>query len=229
MQHPRFRSGEISTAFIEEEYPDGFGGLQPDAQLIKRIMAMAFMAHHKEEKRLGSTRASGDSVVRIDRTNHALSWSSFDSGIEIEFDDGTNAKIASEWSPGETLIHARYNDSELTGKINPMVDGYRIRINGSDEQAIVLSPADAALYALLPEKVAPDTSKLLICPMPGLVLSLMVDVGDVVEEGQSLAIVEAMKMENVLRAAKAGTIKKVHCKEGDSLAVDDIILEFDDE
>ena len=155
-------------------------------------------------------------------------------GINFALTADDSMLLKSDWVPGDTLINAELVTAESNGiafaaKINATIDGYRIRMRGIDTDTLVLSVANAELHDLLPEKQAADTSKYLLCPMPGLLLSLMVAEGDAVEEGQALAIVEAMKMENVLRAEKAGTVKSIRCAQGDSLAVDETILEFGDE
>ena len=230
MQHSRFKSGNINTAFIDDEYPDGFSGVEPDEAAIQKLVATSVLAYVAEQQRLGLGAATAtDVVVRINRVNHPVTYTASASGISMSTSSGESISIESDWTPGDTLITAKLEDDLFTAKINAVIDGYRIRMRGIDTHTLVLSPTDAQLHDLLPEKEPPDTSKFLLCPMPGLVLSIQVAAGDAVEEGQTLAIVEAMKMENVLRSEKTGKIKSVNCKEGDSLAVDDIILEFDDE
>ncbi len=230
MQHHRFRSGNINTAFIEDEYPDGFSGVEPDEAAIEKLVAASVLAYGAEQKRLGlGAKGVNDVVVRINRVNHPVSYTNTENGISMSLATGESVTVESDWSPGDSLLMARLDDQPFTVKLDVVIDGYRVRMRGVDTRTHVLSPADAQLHDLLPQKEPPDTSSLLLCPMPGLVLSIQVAAGDAVEEGQTLAIVEAMKMENVLRSEKTGTIKSVNCKEGDSLAVDDIILEFDDE
>ena len=241
MQHDRFKSGNITTAFIDEEYPEGFNGVEfDDASLLKAI-AISLMAHSVEHNRMAASstptpvsHGSFERVVRINRENHRVMYTANDDGINFALTADDSMLLKSDWVPGDTLINAELVTAESNGiafaaKINATIDGYRIRMRGIDTDTLVLSVANAELHDLLPEKQAADTSKYLLCPMPGLLLSLMVAEGDAVEEGQALAIVEAMKMENVLRAEKAGTVKSIRCAQGDSLAVDETILEFGDE
>jgi len=225
MQHQRFRAGNITTAFIEEEYPDGFNGVPVDDASLLKLIATSILVHSIEQKRLGAVAAPADSierVVRIDRNNHLVKYTPTDKGVDFVLEGDESMQIKTDWVPGNTCLHAKLNGDEFTVKLDPTIDGYRIRMGGIDTQT-----ANAQLHDLLPEKQAADTSKFLLCPMPGLLLSLSVSEGEAVEEGQALAIVEAMKMENVLRAEKAGTVKSINCSEGDSLAVDQTILEFD--
>jgi len=136
-------------------------------------------------------------------------------------------RVTSAWTPGQPLARIDVDGELLVLKVQRVTSGYRIRVRGADLKVSVLSPRMAELALLMPEKAPPDTSKLLLCPMPGLVVRIDVAEGDEVFDGQALAMVEAMKMENVLRAEKKGRIAKVRAKPGDSLAVDDVILEFE--
>ncbi len=241
MQHDRFISGNITTAFIDEEYPDGFNGVEFDDDSVLKVIAVSLLAYSVEHTRMAASStatpvSSGpfERVVRINRENHRVTYTANDEGISFALAGDESMQLKSDWAPGDTLIHgklvtAENNGAAFSAKINATIDGYRIRMGGIDTSTLVLSAAHAELHDLLPEKQAPDTSKYLLCPMPGLLLSLQVAEGDAVEEGQALAIVEAMKMENVLRAEKAGTVKSIRCAEGDSLAVDETIMEFGDE
>ena len=135
-------------------------------------------------------------------------------------------RVESDWTPGTALGRFRAGGVEVALKVDKITGGFRIRHRGADLRAHVRAPRQAALAALMPLKEAADTSKLLLCPMPGLVVRIDVAEGDAVQQGQALAVVEAMKMENVLRAERAGTVSKINAAAGDSLAVDDVILEF---
>ena len=141
--------------------------------------------------------------------------------------DGTDYRVESDWTPGQPLANLSVNGSPLVIKVDLISAGFRVRYRGATLPVHVRTPLQAELAALMPEKVAPDTSKLLLCPMPGLIVKVDVAVGDEVQEGQTLCTVEAMKMENILRAEKKGIVSKVNASAGDSLAVDDIILEFE--
>ena len=149
------------------------------------------------------------------------------SGATVRFEDGQSMRVVSDWTPGQQLARLEVDGELLVLKVGAMPGGFRARVRGADLACSVLSPRLAELAAIMPEKLAPDTSKLLLCPMPGLVVRIDVEEGDEVFDGQPLAMVEAMKMENVLRAERRAKVGKVHAKPGDSLAVDAVILEFE--
>ncbi|WP_294286079.1 acetyl/propionyl/methylcrotonyl-CoA carboxylase subunit alpha [uncultured Sphingomonas sp.] len=235
MQHPRFRSGNITTGFIAEEYPDGFHGAPADADLKRHLAAIAAFAATAQADRarridgqLGSRLQPPHAwAVRIDGEDHAVAVST--DGITV---DGDALDIALEYTPGDRMVEAeigRENGEyvQLTVRILPIRSGFRLTTRGASHDVRVL-PAHAAPYAQhMIEKVPPDLSRFLIAPMPGLLVRLDVGAGDAVEAGQPLAVVEAMKMENILRAQKAGRVKAVSAAAGDSLAVDQIILEME--
>lgn len=235
MQHPRFRSGNITTGFIAEEYPDGFHGAPADADLKRHLAAIAAFAATAQADRarridgqLGSRLQPPHAwAVRIDGEDHAVAVST--DGITV---DGDALDIALEYTPGDRMVEAEIGrengeDAQLTVRILPIRSGFRLTTRGASHDVRVL-PAHAAPYAQhMIEKVPPDLSRFLIAPMPGLLVRLDVGAGDAVEAGQPLAVVEAMKMENILRAQKAGRVKAVSATAGDSLAVDQIILEME--
>ena len=136
-------------------------------------------------------------------------------------------RVESEWTPGQSMAHLSVGGESIALKVNKLTGGFRIRFRGADLKVHVRSPRQAELAALMPEKLPPDTSKMLLCPMPGLIVKVDVEVGDEVQEGQALCTVEAMKMENILRAEKKAVISKINAAAGDSLAVDDVIMEFE--
>ncbi len=229
MQHPRFQSGALTTGFIAEEYPDGFHGAPADAELLKTLAAVAAFAATAEADRarrvdgqLGRRlRPPADWVVTIGGTDHDVRVST--DGISV---DGVELDLSLEYTPGDRMVMVE-GDEHLTIRIARARAGFRLTTRGASHVARVL-PARVAPYAAhLIEKVAPDLSKFLICPMPGLLVRLDVAAGDKVEAGQALAVVEAMKMENILRAEKTGVVKSVSAAAGDSLAVDQVILELE--
>ncbi|MEG3170786.1 acetyl/propionyl/methylcrotonyl-CoA carboxylase subunit alpha [Sphingomonas sp. ZB1N12] len=234
MQHPRFQSGALTTGFIAEEYPEGFHGAPADAELLKTLAAVAAFAATAEADRarridgqLGKRlRPPADWVVTIDKTDHAVTVST--DGIAV---DGEDLDLSLEYTPGDRMVvadgHGEDGDEHLTIRIAKARAGFKLTTRGASHVARVLPARVAPYTAHLIEKVAPDLSKFLICPMPGLLVRLDVAAGDKVEAGQPLAVVEAMKMENILRAEKTGTVKSVAAKTGDSLAVDQVILELD--
>nr|WP_221238885.1 acetyl/propionyl/methylcrotonyl-CoA carboxylase subunit alpha [Sphingomonas yabuuchiae] len=231
MQHPRFRSGALSTGFIAEEYPDGFQGAPASADLTRTLAAVAAFAATAEADRarridgqLGHRlQPPADWTVRIGGADHAVNVST--DGISV---DGAELDLAIAYTPGDRMIAVEDEDGEtLHVRIAKTRTGFKLTTRGASHTVRVL-PARAAPYAQhLIEKVPPDLSKFLIAPMPGLLVRLDVAEGNSVEAGQPLAVVEAMKMENILRAAKSGTVKTISAKTGDSLAVDAVILELE--
>ena len=148
-------------------------------------------------------------------------------GSTVVLADGEEMRIASDWTPGDSLASLTVNDAPLVLKTDKITGGFRIRHRGADLKVHVRTPRQAELAAMMPEKLPPDTSKMLLCPMPGLIVSVAVQVGDEVQDGQALCTVEAMKMENVLRAEKKAIVTKINAGPGDSLAVDEVIMEFE--
>jgi propionyl-CoA carboxylase alpha chain len=230
MQHPRFRSGEITTGFIAEEYPDGFHGAPASPDLLKELSAIAAFAATAEADRarridgqLGKRlRPPSAWVVRTDGVDHDVSIST--EGVVV---DGEDLDIAMEYTPGDRIVTAELGDQDLTVRIARTTTGFKLTTRGASHIVRVL-PATVAPFAQhLIEKIPPDLSRFLIAPMPGLLVRLDVGVGDAVQLGQALAVVEAMKMENILRAEKTGTVKALEAKAGDSLAVDQVILELE--
>jgi len=136
-------------------------------------------------------------------------------------------RVTSDWTPGDKLANLMVDGAPLVLKVGKIPGGFRIRTRGADMAVHVRTPRAAELASLMPEKVAPDTSKMLLCPMPGLVVNLAVEVGQEVQDGQALCTIEAMKMENILRAEKKGKVSLINAAAGDSLAVDEVIMEFE--
>ncbi|MBV1864108.1 MAG: acetyl/propionyl/methylcrotonyl-CoA carboxylase subunit alpha [Rhodobacteraceae bacterium] len=236
MDHPKFVSGEMTTAFIEEEFPEGFMGVDLEEAALKRIAATAAAMYRVAEIR--RARVSGrmdnhertvgrDWVVSLQGLDLALTIDADHSGSTVKFADGAVCRVASDWTPGNLLATVNVDGTPLVLKIESISAGYRIRSRGADLKVRVRSPRNAELAGLMLEKLPPDTSKMLLCPMPGLIIAVEVAVGDEVQDGQALCTVEAMKMENVLRAEKKGIVSKINAAVGDSLAVDEVIMEFE--
>ncbi|WP_172329856.1 acetyl/propionyl/methylcrotonyl-CoA carboxylase subunit alpha [Mangrovicoccus sp. HB161399] len=233
MDHPRFMSGDISTAFIAEEYPDGFSGVtlpEEDLVLLARVaLGLTAIEFDRKSAISGQLRQKPQILadeweVSIGEAHVPLTISVRDGG-RITFEDGVTMALA--WRAGQTVAQAEIGGQTVMVKVDPVSQGFRLRWRGADLKAVPRSLRAAELAKLMPVKLPPDTSKLLLCPMPGLVVRINVSEGDEVQEGQALAVVEAMKMENTLRAEKQGTVKKVNCEAGASLAVDDVIMEFE--
>ncbi|KHA53028.1 acetyl-CoA carboxylase biotin carboxylase subunit [Sulfitobacter geojensis] len=236
MDHPIFIDGTMTTAFIEEQYPDGFEGVELAETELRRIAAACAAMHRVAEIRRARVSGRMDNHERKVGSdwNVTVQGQSFDLVIEadkdgatVRFEDDSTLRVKGDWTPGDKLASMTINDAPLVMKVGKISGGFRIRTRGADVKVHVRTPRQAELARLMPEKVAPDTSKMLLCPMPGLIVKLDVAVGDEVQEGQALCTIEAMKMENILRAEKKGVVSKVNAGAGDSLAVDDVIMEFE--
>ena len=236
MDHPRFVSGNITTAFIAEEYPEGFEGVTLPDDALRAIAASTAAMHRVAEIR--RTRVSGrmdnherhvgeDWVVSLQGKSFAVVVAADRDGATVRFEDGDSLRVTSDWTPGDSLARLDVDGRALVLKVGKISGGFRIRTRGADLKVHVRTPRQAELAALMPEKLPPDTSRMLLCPMPGLIVKVNVAVGDEVQEGQALCTVEAMKMENILRAERTGVVAKVNAGPGDSLAVDDVIMEFE--
>ena len=235
MDHKKFVSGNITTAFIAEEFSEGFTGVDLNNDKIKQLAACAAAMNRVAEIR--RTKVSGrmdnherrvgdDWVVQIDGKVFPVFVSADTAGANVMFEDGTSIRVSGDWQPGKKLANMSANDDKLVIKIGKLTGGFRMRTRGADLRVLVQTPRQAELSKYMREKVPPDTSKLLLCPMPGLIVKVDVEVGQEVQEGQPLCTVEAMKMENILRAERKGIVAKINSHVGDSLAVDDVILEF---
>jgi propionyl-CoA carboxylase alpha chain len=236
MDHPKFVSGEMTTAFIAEEYPEGFEGVTLPEGELRRIAAACAAMHRVGEIR--RARVSGrmdnherkvgsDWNVKLQGENFDVVTKADPEGATVAFSDGSEMRVSGDWTPGDQLAEMTVDGAPLVLKVGKISGGFRIRTRGADLKVHVRTPRQAELAALMPEKLPPDTSKMLLCPMPGLVVKLDVEVGDEVQEGQALCTIEAMKMENILRAEKKGVVSKFNAGAGDSLAVDDVIMEFE--
>ncbi len=236
MDHEKFCSGNMTTAFIAEEYPDGFEGVTIQEGDSTKIAAAASVLNMISELR--RTRLTG--ALANHKRTVSKTWVVVIDGQHIPLkmkklrNEGATIKIGNEkievetvWRPGDSLATVKVGNDLLSLKTDPTNTGFRIRWRGADMDVKVLTEQQAKYLAMMPEKIAPDTSNLLLCPMPGLVVSIAANEGDEVQEGQPLATIEAMKMENILRAEKKCIISKINAKAGDSLALDDVIMEFE--
>ena len=229
MQHPRFRSGELTTGFIAEEYPDGFHGAATSDETKQHLAAIAGFISTARADRARQTDGQlaseleppYDWSVTIAGQTYAVS---LDEEITV---DGQTVDLALEHTPGDRLIEAEVGDVVYGIKLAVTRTGLKLTTRGAIHQVQVLPAKVAPLTRHMITKVPPDLSRFLICPMPGLLVSLNVVVGDKVEAGQPLAVVEAMKMENILRAEKSATVKSINAQQGESLAVDAVILELE--
>ncbi len=233
--HARFQEGRLTTGFIAEEFPDGFHGATLDAASRDALTAVAVATERRTAER--EVQISGQSpfhgrvlppdwVVTIDGDERAVVVDLAKGGYDVTF-EGRLLAIRTDWLPGRKLLRGTVNGRAVVVQVDALADGFRLFHAGADIIAVVRSPRAAELARLMPVKVPPDTSRLLLCPMPGLVVSINVELGEEVKAGQTLAVVEAMKMENVLKAERDGKVAAVKAKKGDSLAVDQVILEFE--
>ncbi|MEP2641909.1 acetyl/propionyl/methylcrotonyl-CoA carboxylase subunit alpha [Roseobacter sp.] len=236
MDHPKFMSGDMTTAFIAEEYPDGFDGVVLPQGELHRIAAACSAMHRVAEIRRARVSGRMDNHerkvgalwnVRLQGLSLDVEIDADQDGSTVRFEDGTSLRVNGAWTPGDQLAEMTVADAPLVLKVGKISGGFRIRTRGADIKVHVRTPRQAELARKMPEKLPPDTSKMLLCPMPGLVVKLDVAVGDEVQDGQALCTIEAMKMENILRAERKGVVSKVNAAAGDSLAVDDVIMEFE--
>lgn len=235
MQNERFRSGKITTAFIAEEYPEGFEGTPLTDDLKTRFVAVAAVCNAIEVGR--AARISGqmngqsspygpDRIVKIAGSEHKVSVAGQSDHWLVTI-DGEEVSVDDSWRPGDVRFKGEISGVAITIEIDRGAIGYKMSANGTKVDVSVLPERIAELSHHMIEKVAPDTSNLLLCPMPGLIVRVDVEEGQEVEVGQALAVVEAMKMENILRAERKATVSKILAEAGDSLAVDAVIMEFE--
>jgi propionyl-CoA carboxylase alpha chain len=230
----RFRSGHITTAYIKDEFPQGFSGVSATAAQQAEMIAAAAYAHAFLTARAaaGSGRmtpppeARKDWVVILGKDHHPVTIALDGAIAAISRSSGKTQRLETTWRPGDPIFRGTLDGKVIRVRIAPRPSGYRLRLRGVAEDAIVCAPHVADLYHRLPEKQKPDTSKLVISPMPGLVVSMDVAVGQKVEEGEAVCIVEAMKMQNIIRAGATGTVKSVLVKAGQSVAADEVMVEF---
>ena len=240
MQHPRFLAGELTTGFIAEEWPEGFHGAESDTRILGVLAAVAGVLATADADRAqridgqlnGPNSPPGDWTVGIGGADHAVSLE--EEAITV---DGQPVALELEYAPGQSFVEVALFASDAEEgtspletygiQIEPRRTGYRLTTHGAKHDVRVLPSRIAHLAGHMIEKIPPDLSKLLICPMPGLLVKLHVAEGDEVQPGQPLATVEAMKMENILRAEKQATVGKINADEGASLAVDEVILELE--
>jgi propionyl-CoA carboxylase alpha chain len=239
MNHPRWREGKLSTGFIAEEFPRGFSAHRPEGEIARRIAAVGAAIDHVlgERKRQISgqmigrpVRRQGRRAVWLDRDEIILDIAREDGAIAVRFvTDGAAGnphQLVSPWKPGDPVWQGTVDGLLIAVQVRPVPNGVRLAHQGVEVPVHVFTEAEAASARLMPVVTASDTGKKLLCPMPGLVVSIAVTEGQEVKAGETLAVIEAMKMQNVLRAERDGTVKKIYASPGATLAVDALILEF---
>ncbi len=236
MAHPRWREGRLSTSFIADEYPDGFAAVVPDKATIHRLAAVALAIELRERYRLATLpgRLNGegtawrtDWVVAVGDETLACVARPADDGIEVAVAGDAPHEVESDWRPGESLWEGNVGGEHAIVYVRRDAAGLTLSSRGVTVMARVMTPRVAKLAALMPKKRVADASKQLLCPMPGLVLAIDVKEGQAVRAGEPLAVVEAMKMENVLRAERDATVSRIVVRPGDSVAVDAVVMEFE--
>ena len=237
MAHPRWQAGKLSTGFIAEEFPDGFHAAAPQGETAKVLAAVAAAVDHVlgERKRRISGQLGGKTVTReseravwLGDKQIRLTVKRENGVIEVRFHDSKvrASRVVSDWKPGAPVWSGTVDGHPATAQVRTIPNGFALSYRGVETRAYVYTEREAGYARLMPVRKAGDTGKQVVCPMPGLVVSIAVKEGQEVKAGETVAVVEAMKMENVLRAEIDGTVKKINAKPGDSLAVDAVILEF---
>ncbi len=236
MQHPRWREGRLSTGFIAEEFPDGFHPLVAEGETERHLVVAAAMIDHTlnlRKRHISGQLREPDQmrfelkrVVSMGAARVELEIEPRMIGVAIVFADGRKAEAHSEWKPGDPLWRGTIDGADIAVQARPILNGYALSHAGVAVDVRVYTRREAQLAALMIERKSADGSRSLLCPMPGLVKAIAVKVGQEVKAGEQLCMVEAMKMENVLTAERDATVKAILCKEGDSLAVDAVIMEF---
>lgn len=232
--HPRFAEGRLSTNFIADEYPDGFHAGDVPTEDPLRCVAVAAVIHAILISRasqlsgqiVDDTGIPNDWVVVVDDEHHPITVTRTSGSWEV-LTAGTTQRVVTAWAPGNALFHGEINGVALTFQLDGNGNDYRLSHRGTENSVLVLRPGAAKLLRRMPKKAPPDLSKFLLAPMPGLLVKLTAAAGDEVKAGEELAVVEAMKMENSLRAAQDGVVKTVMAEVGGSLAVDEAIMEFE--
>lgn len=240
MAHPRFRAGTITTGFIAEEFPDGFHGAELTDQIRDNLICAAAHMNWIEQMRAQSVsygssnkqpgfprKPKAEWVVKIGGVEHQCRLDESNGGCDITLSSGAAVAVRSDWKPGNKMWTGTIGGKPVSVQIDKKLMGWVLGQGGVTTKVEVHRPRAAELARLMPDKPAPDMSKYLLCPMPGLVISIAVEEGEDVKAGQNLAVIEAMKMENVLKAERDGKVKKINAKKGDSLAVDSVIMEFE--
>ena len=231
MHHDRFRSGALTTAFIDEEFPEGFSGAEISARRASQLAAISYFMQRKIDARASQTdqilnghryTVPDDFIVHLDA--HAFEVSGTPNGARV---NDTTIELESNWKPGDLFFYGYVDGEPISLCVDLLAEGMRLTGGGTAVDVAVRTRRAQEFMAHMPEKSDSTSDKALVCPMPGVLISVNVEEGQAVKAGEALAVVEAMKMENILRAEKDATVSAVLVAQGDKLAVDDIILEFE--
>ncbi len=227
MDQERFVSGKLSTNYIKDEFPDGFHGVEPTPAQRDLMAATACAMHRRLTARSAPQLVRDEWVVVAGQDHRKVRVANGGDQVSVAFEDGRTVQLTEiNWRPGQPLFKAKLDGRPFTASVKPAAEGFMVRHRAALVHVLVLTPRSAELHQKLPPKQAADTSKLILSPMPGLVVSLDVEPGQSVQAGQAVAVVEAMKMQNIIRAEREGVVKTVGPKAGDSVAADEVLVEF---
>jgi propionyl-CoA carboxylase alpha chain len=227
MDQERFRSGKLSTNYIKDEFPDGFSGTTP-TPFQRDLMAAVACAMHRVVTRRAAPELMRDDWVVIENGERRLVRVTNGAALSVEFlGEGRTLSLSDiAWRPGKPVFKGVLDGRAFAAQVEPAAEGFRIRHRAAAARVLVLTPRTAELHEKLPPKQAADTSKMVLSPMPGLVVTLDVAVGQQVRAGEAVAVIEAMKMQNIIRAERDGVVKAVNAAAGDSVAADEVLVEF---
>ena len=229
MDQARFREGRLTTGYIAEEFPDGFQGLPPTAEEADQILAAAaFMHRLQTSRRANGGRLRDEWIVAAGSSKRRVRVVPEGQALRLELpEEGRTLQLSEvDWRPGWPLFKARLDGRAFTVQAAPAAEGFRLRHRAASQRVLVLTPRSAELHEKVPERQPADTSRLILSPMPGLVVSIAVEPGQSIKSGQAVAVVEAMKMQNIIRAERDGVVKAVGAQPGDSVAADEVLVEF---
>ena len=234
MDEPTFRSGSFTTGYIKQQFPDGFAGTEPTPAQADLIAAVAAFVHAKLTARAGETSGRMAGPALTPREDWVVLMKAGDRDVKVALDgagarvtlDGVETALVTDWTPGQRLVAGTFGGAPFAVRFRNRTEGYEMRLRGVTERLIVCSPRAAELHAKLPEKQPADTSRLIMSPMPGLVVSVEASVGQEVKAGEAVAIVEAMKMQNVIRAERDGVVSAIKVEAGASVAADEVLVEL---
>ncbi|WP_409018649.1 acetyl-CoA carboxylase biotin carboxylase subunit [Brevundimonas vesicularis] len=228
MDQERFQSGVLTTNYIKDEFPEGFNGVAPTELQVKQLIASAVAMNEVIAEQDGDPSERAEWTVLVGKTAYEVEVGyDEDEDLTVIINDEEVTVSEIDWRPGLSLFRAVLDDEAFTVEVKRAADGFDIRSRATKERVRILRPEIASLYAMLPEKQAADTSKLVLSPMPGLVVDIPVVEGQEVKQGETVAIIEAMKMQNILKAERDGKVKSVKAKAGDPVAADDVLVEFE--
>lgn len=240
MEHDRFERGDLTTNYIADEFPDGFEGANLNPGYGRKLASVCTLMYQLKQRRNASASGTLPGYERIVQNEYSVQLDDRFFDLTIDNQDGHDLvtttdgsdkaaieyEISNAWTPGQTLVRALIDNKEFNFFAKPIAEGFAVEYRGAKVDVKVRTPFAGTLVPIMPEKIIADTSQFLLCPMPGVIVSVLVAEGDEVQEGQALAVVEAMKMENTLRAEKKSVVAKINAAAGDNLAVDEVILEF---